>query len=134
MVGIIVIPLLIIPTKTVGRTRWNLLSKSQQKSDEMNQLVNETLSVSGSMLVKLFTREEQEYERFRIVNEEVMNLTMREQRSGKWLTVIIGMLTQLGPLLIYFAGGLLLISQFDPSLTVGIITSTTVCTARWSLC
>ena len=58
LVGIVVIPLLIFPTKRVGRARWQLLTESQEKSDEMNQLVNETLSVSGSMLVKLFTREE----------------------------------------------------------------------------
>ena len=56
LVGIVVIPLLILPTRRVGRTRFRLLTESQAKADEMNQLVNETLSVSGSMLVKLFTR------------------------------------------------------------------------------
>ena len=64
IVGILVIPLLILPTRSVGRTRWKLLNESQAKSDEMNQLINETLSVSGSLLVKLFTREQREYERF----------------------------------------------------------------------
>ena len=60
IVGIVVIPLLIIPTKSVGKTRWKLLSESQAKNDEMNQLINESLSVSGSLLVKLFTREQKE--------------------------------------------------------------------------
>lgn len=124
IVGIIVIPLLILPTRQVGRTRWKLLTESQQKNDEMNQLINETLSVSGSLLVKLFTREQQEYERFVDVNEEVTQLSLKEQRSGKWFQVIMGMFTQLGPLLIYFAGGYLIITQFDSSLTVGVITAT----------
>lgn len=124
IVGIVVIPMLIIPTRSVGKARWKLASESQAKNDEMNQLVNETLSVSGSMLVKLFTREKRESERFRKVNGEVMSLTMKEQRSGKWFTVIMGMFTQVGPLLIYFAGGLLMISVADGDLTVGIITST----------
>ena len=124
LVGIVVIPLLILPTKSVGRTRWKLLSESQAKSDEMNQLVNETLSVSGSLLVKLFAREDEEYERFVQVNEEVTRLSLKEQRSGTWYRVVMGMFTEVGPLLIYFAGGLLIIRKGDPSLTVGAVTAT----------
>ena len=124
IVGIIVIPLLILPTRNVGRTRWQLLSESQGKKDEMNQLINETLSVSGSLLVKLFTKEQKEYQKFVDVNEEVTQYALREQRSGKWFRVIMGMFTQVGPLLIYFAGGWLIISGTDSSLTVGTITAT----------
>ena len=124
IVGIVVIPLLILPSRSVGKTRWKLASESQRKNDEMNQLVNETLSVSGSLLVKLFTREEREYQRFKTVNGEVSRLAMREQRSGKWFMVIMGMFTQVGPLLIYFAGGWFIIARMDQSLTVGAITAT----------
>ena len=119
LVGIAVIPLLILPTRSAGKTRWKLLSESQKKNDEMNQLVNETLSVSGSLLVKLFTRERREMKRFTAVNEEVTQLSMKEQRSGKWFMVLMGMFTQLGPLLIYFAGGYFIITKSDPSLDVG---------------
>ena len=124
LVGLVVIPLLILPTRSVGKTRWKLLTESQEKNDEMNQLVNETLSVSGSLLVKLFAREKTEYERFVSVNEEVTRLNLKEQRSGKWFGVIMGMFTQLGPLLIYFAGGYFIIARADPTLTVGVITAT----------
>ncbi len=123
IVGIIIIPLLILPTKTVGKNQWKIRSDSQEKSDEMNQLINESLSVSGSMLVKLFTREEREYERFKKVNSELTALNLKEQRGGSWFRVILGMFTQLGPLLIYFAGGYLIISQMDTRLTVGTITA-----------
>ena len=124
LVGIVVIPLLILPTRSVGQTRWKLLTESQAKNDEMNQLVNETLSVSGSMLVKLFAREKKEYARFVKVNEEVTQLALKEQRSGKWFHVLMGMFTQIGPLLIYFAGGYFIIAKLDSTLTVGIITAT----------
>ena len=124
IVGILVIPLLILPTRSVGRTRWQLLNESQEKQDQMNQLINETLSVSGSLLVKLFTREKTEYDRFVDVNEEVTQLALKEQRSGKWFRVVMGMFTQVGPLLIYFAGGWLIIKNVDPTLTVGTITAT----------
>ena len=124
IVGIVVIPLLILPTKSVGKKRYQLLTDAQAKNDEMNQLINETLSVSGSLLVKLFTREKKEYDRFVGVNEEVTQLALREQNSGRWFRVVMGMFTQLGPLLIYFAGGYLIISHMDTGLTVGTITAT----------
>ena len=90
----------------------------------MNQLINETLSVSGSLLVKLFTREKREYERFVAVNKEVTQLNLKEQRSGRWFRVVMGMFTQVGPLLIYFVGGWFIIAHADPGLTVGTITAT----------
>jgi len=124
IVGIIIIPLLILPTRQAGKTRYSLLTKSQAKNDEMNQMINETLSVSGSMLVKLFTREKKEYGRFMALNKEVSDLALKESRSGKWFMVIMGIFTQIGPLLIYFAGGLLIIRHWDPSLTVGTVTAT----------
>ncbi|MCR5283398.1 MAG: ABC transporter ATP-binding protein/permease [Lachnospiraceae bacterium] len=123
IVGIVIIPLLILPTKRVGKNQWKIRSDSQAKNDEMNQLINESLSVSGSMLVKLFTREEREYEKFTQVNSELTRLNLKEQRSGSWFRVVMGMFTQVGPLLIYFAGGYLIISRMDESLTVGTITA-----------
>ena len=124
IVGILVIPLLILPSRLVGNKRFELLTQSQAKNDELNQVINETLSVSGSMLVKLFTREKKEYENFVKVNEEVTQLSLKEARSGKWFFVFIGMFTQVGPLLIYLAGGFFMIRSIDPTLTVGTITAT----------
>ncbi len=124
LVGILVIPLLVLPTRTAGRTRWKYLNQSQAKSDEMNQKIDETLSVSGSMLVKIFTRENKEYEDFVKVNKEVTDLNLKEQRSGQLFRVVMGMFTQIGPLLIYFAGGYFIIRNIDTTLTVGIITAT----------
>ena len=113
IVGVIIIPLLILPTKRVGKNQWKIRTDSQAKNDEMNQLINETLSVSGSMLVKLFTREEREFEKFKKTNEELTALNLKEQRSGSWFRVVMGMFTQVGPLLMYFAGGYLIISKMD---------------------
>lgn len=124
LLGILAIPLLILPTKEVGKTRWQLLSKGQAKTDELNQIINETLSVSGSLLTKLFTREQKDYEQFRRVNDEVTLWATREQRSGKWFRMMMGMFSQAGPLLIYCAGGFMILKGFDKALSVGVITST----------
>ena len=123
IIGILVIPLLVLPTRSAGRQRWKLLSDGQAKHDEMNQLINETLSVSGSMLTKLFTREKAEYDRFVQVNGEVTKLALKESLSGRWFRLTMGVFTQLGPLLIYFAGGYLIIVAGETGLTVGMITA-----------
>ena len=123
LVGLAVLPLLIAPTRSAGKSRLKYATKTQAKTDEMNQVINETLSASGSLLVKMFTREDREYQKFERVNKEVTDLSMKETRSGSLFSVAMGMFTQLGPLLIYFAGGLLIIEKFDPTLTVGTVTA-----------
>ncbi len=122
IVGLLVLPLLIFPTRSVSLKRWKLASESQAKHDELNQHINETLSVSGSLLVKLFTKEKTEYEKFKKTNDETTKITIKERRAGSWFHVLLGMFIQVAPLMIYFAGGFLIISKMDTGLTVGDIT------------
>lgn len=124
IIGILVIPLLVLPTKSAGKSRWKLLSKSQAKNDELNDIINESLSVSGSLLIKLFTKEEYTNEKFKKVNKEVTELSVKESRAGSWFRVIMGIFTNLGPLLIYLAGGYLIIKEGNTAITVGTITAT----------
>jgi len=124
LVSIVVIPLMILPTRQVGRTRYKLLTESQAINDQMNQVVNESLSISGSLLVKLFSREEREYSAFVDVNDKLTRVALKEQRSGKWFHMMLGMFTQIGPLLVYFAGGYLIITRLDSTLTIGVVTAT----------
>ena len=122
LVGMAVLPLMIVPARSVGKRRWKLAGEAHEKHDELNQHVSETLSVSGSMLVKLFTKETEEFSRFQEINGEVTKITIKEQRAGSWFRVMMGMLMQVAPLLIYFAGGFLIITYGDTGLTVGDIT------------
>ncbi|MCF0114458.1 MAG: ABC transporter ATP-binding protein [Erysipelotrichaceae bacterium] len=124
IVGIIVIPLLVLPTKSAGKNRFSYLSEKQEKQDQLNDHINESLSVSGSLLIKLFTKEKEKYEEFKLVNEEVTDYSIRENRAGQWFKVIMGIFTNLGPLLIYFAGGYLIIVKKVPGLSVGTVTAT----------
>lgn len=122
LVGIVIVPLLVLPTKRVGKRRWAITTQVQKKNDEMNQILNETLSVSGQMLVKLFTNEGPEYAKYTQVNEEMTRLNIRESMAGRWFRVTISTLTSAGPMLIYLVGGLLMLRWGDTTLTVGDIT------------
>ncbi|MBR3908146.1 MAG: ABC transporter ATP-binding protein [Clostridia bacterium] len=122
IVGLIILPVIIFPTKAVGKRRWMLATEVQEKSDELNTHINETLSVSGSMLVKLFTKEKTEYNKFKAINNKVTKTTIREQRAGSWFHVFLGLFIQIAPLCIYFVGGFLIMRYGDKGLSVGDIT------------
>ncbi|MBQ7060533.1 MAG: ABC transporter ATP-binding protein, partial [Clostridia bacterium] len=121
VVGMLIIPLFVIPTRLAGKTRWKLTRESQECSDEMNGILNETLSVSGQLLVKLFHKEDVEYEKYKGVNQKMIRLNIRESMAGRWFMVIIQTFSSIGPMLLYLVGGIL-IMKYDSDLTVGDIT------------
>ena len=121
LIGIVIVPLFSIPTRRAGKTRWSLTNESQECNDEINGILNETLSVSGQLLVKLFGKEEQEYSRYEAANRRMIGLNIRERMAGRWFFVVLSTFTSIGPMLIYFVGGLLMI-RYHASLTVGDIT------------
>jgi ATP-binding cassette subfamily B protein len=121
VIGIIIVPLFTIPTRRAGKTRWTLTRESQACNDEINGILNETMSVSGQLLVKLFGKENYEYDRYSAANERMVKLNIREKLAGRWFFVVLHTFTSIGPMLIYLVGGLLMI-RYDSSLTVGDIT------------
>lgn len=121
LVGILVIPLFTIPTRWAGKTRWELTQDAQECNDEINGILNETLSVSGQLLVKLFGKEDYEYGRYRDENKKMINLNIKESMAGRWFMVIINTFSSVGPMLLYLVGGILMM-KYNSDLTVGDIT------------
>ena len=121
LVGIVVVPLFTLPTRMAGKTRWKLAGKAQECNDEINGILNETLSVSGQLLVKLFGREKTEYERYEEANGRMIRLRIKEQMAGRWFFMLLSTLMTIGPMLLYLVGGILMM-KYDSSLTVGDIT------------
>ena len=121
LVGIVIVPLFTIPTRSAGKQRWKLTNESQQVNDEVNGILNETLSVSGQLLVKLFGKERYEYERYEKANRKMIGLNIKESMAGRWFRVVLTTFTSVGPMLIYLAGGILMM-KYDSDLTIGDIT------------
>ena len=121
LVGIIVVPLFTLPTRMAGKKRWKLAGEAQACNDEINGILNETLSVSGLLLVKLFGREEKEFSRYQDANGRMIRLNIRERMAGRWFFMLLSTLTTIGPMLLYLVGGILMM-QYGSELTVGDIT------------
>lgn len=121
LVGIIIVPLFTLPTRKAGKKRWTLTNESQQVNDEVNGILNETLSVSGQLLVKLFGKEKYEYERYEKANRRMIGLNIKESMAGRWFRVVLTTFTSVGPMLLYLAGGILMM-KYNSDLTIGDIT------------
>jgi len=120
--GILIVPFLILPTRRVGKKRWDITYQAQAKNDEINQILSETMSVSGQLLVKLFNREDTEYGKYESANGDMTDLNIKESMAGRWFRATIGILTNAGPMVIYLTGGLLMLRYGVTDLTVGDVT------------
>src|SRR5665648_36273 len=118
LVGMIILPTFIFPTRKVGKIKWKIATKSQEKISDLNQIIQETFSISGAILTKIFTKETYEYEKFQQINEEVTSLQIRESIVGRWFRMTITTFISIGPMLIYFYGGYLFIQG---EISIGII-------------
>ena len=121
LIGIVIVPLFTLPTRRAGKTRWTYANESQACNDEINGILNETLSVSGQLLSKLYGKEKYEYQRYEEANGRMIRLNIRESMAGRWFRVALSTFTGIGPMLIYLVGGLLMI-RGGADLTIGDIT------------
>jgi ATP-binding cassette subfamily B protein len=118
ILGLCLIPSFILPTRRVGRARWNIAKATQEKLAELNQIIQETLGVAGAVLVKIFTREDDQRDKFDTSSKDVVRLQIREALVGRWFFMFVRTFSSIGPALIYFYGGYLVIRG---ELTIGTI-------------
>ena len=121
VLGIVIVPLFTLPTRMAGKTRWEITNASQACNDEINGILNETLSVSGQLLDKLFGKEDYEYDRYEKLNKKMINLNVKESMAGRWFMVVISTFSSIGPMLLYLVGGILMM-KYNQNLSVGDIT------------
>ncbi len=119
IVGMLILPLFILPTRKVGKVRWKIATQTQEKLAELNSIIYESLSISGTMLVKLFTREKTQSEKFEKINKDATRLQIKESLAGRWFFMAISSVVAIGPMIIYLVGGLILIKYND--ITIGSI-------------
>ena len=121
IIALVIVPLMIVPMKKAGQARWDLTMQARKEADKTQQLLNESLSVSGQLLTKLFVREENEMREYQTLNTNLVNLNIRERVAGRGFRGLMQVITNMGPLILYVVGGYLIIYR-QSSLTIGDIT------------
>ena len=102
---LLVLPLWVYPTIRVGERMRALMREWHEESANMSSQLEETLSVSGSMLVKTFGREEHEAARFEQSNEALRSLSIRRMMAGRWFNMATSGFGALIPGIVYWYGG-----------------------------
>ena len=104
LAAVVVLPLWVYPTIRVGNVMRRLQLQYQQESAEMSAHLEETLSVSGSMLVKTFGRQEFESSRFRRSNEMLRSLSIRRLMAGRWFNMTTQLFGSLSVAVVFWFG------------------------------
>ena len=104
LVALVTVPFYFILAQWVGRKRRAVTSLTSRSTAEMTAITQETLSVSGIMLAKLFGRQNEEMENFRRHNQELSDLTVRQQMIGHAFFSLVMAFLSFSPAAIYPAG------------------------------
>lgn len=116
ILGVAVLPFFIVAARRIG-AQLRVIARSQMTFNaQMNAMMNETLNISGALLVKLFGRRTQEVNRFDDRASKVRDIGINRAVIGAQFFVIISLLSALGIALVYWLGGILVINQ---TFTVG---------------
>jgi ATP-binding cassette subfamily B protein len=118
LIAVGVLPMFILPTRKVGQIRSRLSGKTQERLAELTSHIQETLSVSGYLLTRLFGAQAYESRRFREKASAVRDLQVQQSMAGRWFLMWLLMFGSIGPALIYLFGGHGVISG---RLTIGTI-------------
>ncbi len=105
LVACAVLPAFVLPTRSVGQVRARISKETQERLAELTAYVQETLSVSGFLLVRLFGGQAPEIKRYGEKAAAVRDLQIRQAMAGRWFMMWIMMFITIGPALIYLVGG-----------------------------
>jgi ATP-binding cassette subfamily B protein len=99
------VPLFLWLTYRVGNVRRELSKETQKSLADLTALMQETLSVSGVLLIKTFGRQRQETQRFSQENQRLTDLVVRQTMVGRWFMMFIGTFFSISPALVYWLAG-----------------------------
>ena len=118
ILSLLVVPTFLIPARRIGKRLRNIAREQMETNALMNATMNETLNVSGALLVKLFGHTDQEIERFGERAAHVRDLGIKRAVVGSQFWAGLGLISTVGTVAVYWLGGHMVI---DGVFTIGLI-------------
>jgi ATP-binding cassette subfamily B protein len=115
IVAVITVPVFFWLTKTVGERRRLVARSTQESLAAMSALSEETLSVSGVLLAKVFGNQARDATRYHEENQRLAGLEVRQQMIGQGFYAIVQSFLSITPAAVYLIAGLLLAHGTDIS-------------------
>jgi ATP-binding cassette subfamily B protein len=129
IVAVILMPVLVIAQRRVGQVRARIATKTQESLSDMTAITQETLSVSGILLSKSFTRQNTEIGRYADENANQVRLQVSQQMSGQWFFAMVSIFLSSIPAIVYLVAGALA-ANGTTDITAGTIVAFTTVQAR----
>jgi subfamily B ATP-binding cassette protein MsbA len=103
LIAVAVFPAVGATVRTIGRKLYKINRRSQEKIAELNVVLQE--SFTGTKIVKAFGRERLEQERFNQVNDRLLNLALKNQRTDQLAEPLMEVMGALGIMGALWYGG-----------------------------
>jgi ATP-binding cassette, subfamily B, bacterial len=104
-ISLALLPLFLWITYKVGNIRRQTSKETQKSMASLTALMQETLSVSGILLVKVFGRQQYALAQFNQESKTLANLAVRQLMIGRWFFMLTGTFFAAMPALIYLIAG-----------------------------
>ncbi len=130
IVAVATVPFFFVLTRFVGKKRRAVTSEAQRSMAEVTAITQETLSVSGIMLAKLFGRQNEEMANFHRHNQELSDLAVRQQMIGHTFFAVVMTFLSISPAFIYLLAGYLMSGGGPSMVTAGTIIAFTTLQSR----
>lgn len=130
LLSLCLLPLFLLLTRRVGRVRRGIAARTQEAKAEMSAVTEETLSVSGILLAKVFNRQRDEVERFRRESRRLADLQVNQQMVGRVFFAGIGSFFSITPALVYIVAGYVLAHGGSSGVSPGTIVAFTTLQSR----
>ena len=129
---LILMPVFLIVQVRVGRRRQRIARRTQESLSEMTAITEESLSVSGILLAKVFGRGHAETERYREENRNQTRLQIEAAMTGRTFFALVQTFFAVTPALIYLVAGYLMTGRIGGGevLTAGTLVAFTTLQAR----
>jgi ATP-binding cassette subfamily B protein len=108
IVAVFTVPGFFWLTKMVGERRRRVARLTQESLAAMSALSEETLSVSGVLLAKVFGNQARDTARYHQENQRLAGLEVRQQMIGQGFYAIVQSFLSITPAAVYLIAGLLL--------------------------
>ena len=119
IIALIVLPFLVWGQRRVGQIRARIAGQTQESLSEMSAITQETLSVSGILLAKTYSRQSAEVERYAQENSHQISLQVRQAMSGQLFFAVIQVFMSAVPAIVYLVSGWLLTAGSSGSFAFG---------------
>lgn len=105
IVSVALLPFFIVLQVRVGRVRQRIAKRTQESLSDMTSITEESLSVSGVLLAKVFNRQSTEIARYRNENGKQIDLQVRQAMTGQWFFAVVQTFLGVTPALVYLVAG-----------------------------